>query len=39
MPTYTQYKDSSDTTRTPSPSIWADCPTLQMIHNPAEGYH
>ncbi|TDI51960.1 MAG: hypothetical protein E2O95_04810 [Acidobacteria bacterium] len=39
MPSYTQYRDSSDTTRTPSPVIWADCPTAEIAHNPAAGYH
>ena len=39
MPTYTQYKDSTDSTRTPSVSIWADCPTLQIAHDPSLGYH
>jgi hypothetical protein len=39
MPSYAQYKDPSDTTRTPSPSIWANCPTLEIQHDPAAGYH
>jgi len=37
MTSYTQYKDPTDTTRTPSPSIWADCPTAEILHNPAKG--
>jgi len=39
MVSYTQYKDPTDTTRTPSPVIWADCPTLEMLHDPAAGHH
>ncbi len=39
MPTYTQYKDPTDTTAGPSPIIWADCPTLEMLHDPGVGYH
>jgi len=39
MPTYTQYKDATDTTVGPSPIIWADCPTLEMIHDPGVGIH
>jgi len=39
MPTYTQYRDPTDTTRGPSPIIWADCPTLEMLHDPGVGYH
>tara|TARA_R100001082_G_scaffold110675_1_gene91321 strand:+ start:51 stop:851 length:801 start_codon:yes stop_codon:yes gene_type:complete len=39
MPTYTQYKDATDTTVGPSPIIWADCPTLEMMHDPSVGIH
>ena len=39
MPTYTQYKDATDTTVGPSPIIWADCPTLEMMHDPGVGIH
>jgi len=39
MPNFTQYKDPTDTTRTPSPSIWADCPVLEILHDPGRGYH
>jgi hypothetical protein len=39
MPNFTQYRDPTDTTRTPSPVIWADCPTLEMLHDPGRGTH
>ena len=39
MPTFTQYRDPTDTTSGPSPIIWADCPTLEMMHDPGRGYH
>ncbi len=39
MVSYTQYKDPTDTTRTPSPAIWGNCPTLEMLHDPAAGHH
>ena len=39
MPNYTQYKDPTDTTAYPSPVIWADCPTLEMMHDPSVGVH
>ena len=39
MPNFVQYKDPTDTTAGPSEIIWADCPTLEMIHDPGVGYH
>jgi len=38
---YTQNFDAhtADTSRTPSLSIWNDCPTKEIAHNPAAGYH
>ncbi len=39
MTAYTQYRDPTDTRRTPSPNIWADCPTLQILHDPGAGWH
>lgn len=39
MPNFTQYRDPTDTTRTPSPAIWADCPTLEILQDPGRGYH
>lgn len=36
---FVQYGGSSDTDRTPSPVIWADCPTQEILHQPGFGYH
>ena len=36
-PMYLQ-KDA-DTNRGPSPGIWADCPVMEMIHDPSVGFH
>lgn len=41
MPTYTQYMKTltADTGAGPSESIWANCPILEMTHDPGVGYH
>jgi len=40
MPTYTQYMSGdANTGRGASPSLWADCPTLEVIHDPSRGHH
>ena len=38
MTTYTRYRDATDTTRGPSPIIWADCPVAEMV-NEGLGFH
>ena len=39
MSNYTQYQDATDTTSGSSPIIWADCPTLEIEHDPGRGFH
>ena len=39
MANYVQYRDPTDTTAYPSPVIWADCPTAEMLHDPSVGFH
>lgn len=33
-----QYRLSGDTSRGPSPNIWADCPWMEMLHDPTIGW-
>lgn len=39
MTNFTQYRDPTDTSEGPSPIIWADCPTLEIAHDPGRGFH
>ena len=40
MTNFTQYRDTDgDTTKYPTPAIWADCPVLEMIVDPSRGVH
>ena len=42
MTNYTQYRDSSESTtqaQFPSTIIWADCPMVELMHDPGKGHH
>ena len=39
MTNYVQYKDPTDTAGFPSSIIWADCPMVELMHDPGKGFH